>query len=218
MYRLALILASLVAAPAGAPPDTAAPALRAAEWQDPLLSVRPLPDDGHRPILRIGPLLADEALSNAVRGGLPLRIRIRVELWQDQLLDDLEANQSIVLVVRYEPLEKRFIVHEHLDRPVTRSFDSYAAARTVVERAYALDIRPRGRGRYYYLAKAEVETLSLSDLQELENWLRGELKPAVRGRTSVFSAIGEGAKRLFIRVLGLPAREVSTRSNGFSVR
>ena len=78
-------------------------------------------------------------------------------------------------------------------------------------------MRPRTPGRYYYTATLELETLSLSDLEELERWLQGELQPAVTGDRSIPGAVGQGAKRLMIRLLGLPARRLEGRSGKFEV-
>lgn len=206
MKRLVLLIVAL-----------AVGALPAAAQQQPLLSVHAMPAEGYRPLLRIGPVLDDDALLDALRSGLPLRIRIRTELWRDAVIDDLRGSESLVMVVRYEPLERRYLVHESREPDIVRTYADYGAARTVVERAFPLTLRPRNRGRHYYLAHIEVETLALSDLEEVENWLRGELRPAVRGNRSIFSAFGQGAKRLFIRVLGLPARQASVRSAIFDV-
>ena len=41
-------------------------------------------------------------------------------------------------------------------------------------------------------------------LEELERWLQGELQPAVSGQRSVPAALGQGAKRLMLRLLDLP--------------
>jgi hypothetical protein len=60
-----------------------------------------------------------------------------------------------------------------------------------------------------------VETLSMSDLDELERWLHGELGPAVAGQRSVPGAVGQGAKRLMLRWLDLPHRRVDARSERF---
>ena len=87
----------------------------------------------------------------------------------------------------------------------------------MIEGNYPLQIRPNRAGRYYYLGRLEIETLSLSDIQELERWLQGELQPAVRGDRSVAGALGDGAKRLMIRLLNLPARGLDTRSARFRV-
>jgi hypothetical protein len=83
---------------------------------------------------------------------------------------------------------------------------------------YAPAVRPIRPGRYYYIVSLEIETLSLSDLEELERWLRGELEPAVRGGGSVGEALGTGVKRLLLRVLDVPARRYQARSSRFRVR
>lgn len=169
------------------------------------------------PRLLIGGILDDEALESAVRSGLPLRMRFRLELWRDGFIDDLVEQATWSAVVAFEPLEGRFLAAVlPADTPIVRS--TWAAARAVVEGPYAPALRPSASGRFYYLGVIEVETLSLSDVEELERWLRGDLEPAVRGGRSVGGAIGTGLKRLFIRILGLPARRYEVRSAGFVVR
>ncbi|HEU0051954.1 MAG TPA: hypothetical protein VFQ39_02210, partial [Longimicrobium sp.] len=80
------------------------------------------------------------------------------------------------------------------------------------------DMRPERAGRYYYLARLEVETLSLSDLEELRRWLRGEARPAVAGEKPVGRAVERGLKRFFVRLLGLPARRYEARTHVFNAR
>ncbi len=117
----------------------------------------------------------------------------------------------------YEPLEDRFAVRSQSSPSDVRRFSSFEAARAAVEGVHALGLRPMRSGRFYYTAVLELETLSLSDLEELERWLQGELEPAVSGEGSVPGAVGRGVKRLFIRVLGLPARRYEARSDWFRV-
>jgi len=77
-------------------------------------------------------------------------------------------------------------------------------------------LRPAGTGRFYYLARLRIETLSLSDLEELRRWLQGELGPAVGGDDDVVgSAIGRGIRRLFVRALALPAIQFEARTARF---
>ena len=170
------------------------------------------------PVLSVGPVLAEETLTEALEAGLPLRMRFRVELWRDELLDDLVEDAEFVIVVRYEPLERHYEVFDTRDPGGTRFHGSYSRLRAALETQYGAAITPRRSGRYYYLASLEMETLALTDLEELEGWLRGELTPAVGGQGSVLGAIGTGAKRLFIRVLGLPARTMEARSPAFRIR
>lgn len=164
--------------------------------------------------LVIGSVLADRELADAARSGLPLRLRVRVELWRDKFFDELVNDSTWSVVVAFEPLTRRFFVRAG-SSDAARVFPSFDAARTAVERAYPLALRPRRDGRYYYTASLEVETLSVSDLQELERWLQGNLQPAVSGDQSIPGAIGDGAKRLLIRVLGVPSRRFEARSDRF---
>lgn len=172
---------------------------------------------GYRPLLRVGGILGDSALEEAARSGLPLRLRFRIELWRDGLFDSLEGSRTFSAVLYYEPLGRSFLVRSQVGLTEGRHFSTFEAARGALEGVYALDLRPARRGRYYYTAVLELETLSLSDLEELERWLKGELRPAVSGEGSVPGAVGQGVKRLFIRVLGLPARRYEARSDWFRV-
>jgi hypothetical protein len=167
------------------------------------------------PVVTVQDVLGDAALEDAVRSGLPLRMRFRLELWRDEIFDDLVQEATWSAVVAFEPLEATFLAGASGDS--LTAYGSWEAARPALERAYTPALRPRRSGRYYYLATLEVETLSLSDLDELERWLRGDLEPAVRGRRSVGGAVGTGLKRILIRVLGLPARRYEDRSDPFRV-
>jgi hypothetical protein len=166
------------------------------------------------PAIMVGEVLAESTLEDVLRAGVPVRLRFRVELWRDRFFDELVRHAEWVVVVAFEPIDDRFMV----GRPGQESLDAFpslAAAREVIETTYAPALRPDRSGRYYYLASLVVETLSLSDLDELGNWLRGELGPAVEGRRSVAGAFGTGLRRLFIRVLDLPTRRYQARSGHF---
>jgi len=190
-------------------------ALRAHAQQAPAPAVSVDPGAGRRPVVQLNGILADAELEKAVQSGLPLHVRVRVELWRDQLFDQFKSSQTWDAVLAYQPLEKNFLVQTRGSTPTTQRLPSYQAARAALEIERSWSLRPSSSGRYYYIANIEVETLVLSDLEELERWLSGELKPAVSGERSVPGAIGEGAKRLLIRVLALPTRTFELRTEKF---
>lgn len=191
---------------------TAAPTAAA---QAPLLSIGYDAAAGFRPVVRVGPVLQAQQLEQAARSGVPVRVRVRVELWRDRVFDQLVDSVSWATVIAYEPLGDQFFVRALPAGSGARRFASFAQARTTVENEYALGIRPGTPGRYYYTATVQIETLSLSDLEELERWLQGELQPAVSGQRSVPGALGQGAKRLMLRLLDLPQRRVDARTDRF---
>jgi hypothetical protein len=178
------------------------------------LSIGADPSAGHRGVLRVRDILADDELEHAVRSGLPLRVRFRVELWRDGLFDDLVATEQWTAVLTYDALSEQYVVRTRADARA-RVFPDFDAARATIETAYVVTLRPQKRGRFYYTGSADIETLSLSDLEELERWLKGELQPAVSGDRSIPGALGQGARRLFMRVLSLPERRLEARSDRF---
>ena len=175
------------------------------------------PAQAHRAVVRIGPVLERADLEEAARAGVPLRLRVRAELWEDGWIDDLVATETLSAVLAFDPLAKQFLVRGRSAEAPVRRFSTYADARAAVEVDYPMQIRPSEEGRYYYLGILQVETLSLTDLEELERWLQGELQPAVSGDESVGDALGAGAKRLVIRLLNLPTRHLETRTPRFRV-
>jgi hypothetical protein len=219
MLRRALsgfaIMLGVTAAPLGAAaPHVDSTTIR---QQVPLLAVVHDPASGHRPIVRVGPVLQQRQLEEAARSGLPVRVRIRVELWRDRLFDQLVDSASWSTVIIYEPIGRQFFVRSLPASSGARRFDSFDAARNVIETEYVLPMRPARPGRYYYTSTLQIETLSLSDLEELERWLQGELQPAVSGQRSVPGALGTGARRLVLRLLDLPQRRVDARTERFRV-
>ena len=169
---------------------------------------------GYRALIQLHDVVSAGALRDAVRSGIPLRLRVRVELWRDRrFFDELAGSQGWSAVLFFEPLEETFGLRE--PGSALRRFPSYEAAAAYLQRSYPLALHPARSGAYYYTARVDIETLSLSDLQELEHWLRGELRPAVGGESSVSSALADGVRRLFVRVLGMPSRRFEARSPRF---
>lgn len=167
---------------------------------------------------RLGASLADPRLDQVLSSGLPLRLTVRAELWRDRFIDGLAGQESWRAVLVYEPLEGRYHLRISSSPAAERSFRSLEEARAALQQPVRLHLRPERAGRYYYLATLEVETLSLSDIEELRRWLRGELGPAVSGEREPESALATGLQRLLIRVLGLPNRRFEVRTPAFEVR
>lgn len=165
-----------------------------------------------RVVVELSTLMNDRALSEAIHQGLPLRIHVDAELWRDRLFDSEAGSAEWRATIVYDPVTLLYEV-ELFGRPAAR-FENLAGVREHLQASFDLDLRPREAGRYYYLAVVEMETLSLSDLEELRRWLRGDLADAA-GETSSDGAVGRGVRRLFVRALGLPTRRVRLRTPAF---
>ncbi|HET7232464.1 MAG TPA: hypothetical protein VFJ16_20820 [Longimicrobium sp.] len=171
---------------------------------------------GWRPVVRMDGVLRDDALLDALKSALPLRFHFRVELWRrgggvDRLVEARENARALLRA----PLDEGYSIEDgRTQRPCATLPECEAA----LERAFQPPIRPPERGRYYYIAVLNVETLSASDLDELRRWLRGEARPAVTGNRPVERAVESGLRRFFVRLLGIPTRRYDVRTPVFEVR
>ncbi len=159
-------------------------------------------------------VLRDRALLGAVESGLPLRFHLRLELWERGFFDRFRDAVDLRYVLVQDPIDRDF----RLDvGGAERRFPTLLLAQRALEAEMRPALRPRGAGRYYYLASLEIETLSLSDLEELRRWLRGDVRPAVEGRAPPARAVERGLRRVFVRVIGLPTRRYEARSGNFVI-
>lgn len=172
------------------------------------------PEQGYVPIVEVEGTLLDGSLLEALQSGLPLRFQYRVELWEDRFFDRLRETAETNFALSQDPIDRSYLLTlPHAER----RYITIGQAERAIAGQLRLDVRPTRNGRYYYLARLEVETLSLSDLEELQRWLRGEVGPAVEGRNSPGGAVESGLRRVFVRVMGLPTRRVEGRSDSFRV-
>jgi hypothetical protein len=167
--------------------------------------------------VEVGNLLEDNRLLETVHSGLPLRIRVLIQLWKEGFFDDQKGQYEWRSSVLYDPLTRRYQVQAGGEQGTEAEVNTLPEARAVLQQTLQVPLRPPEPGRYYYIAIVEMETLSLSDLEELQRWLQGELGPAVAGEEDVEGALARGVRRIFVRLLGLPARRFQVRSPAFEM-
>lgn len=164
-------------------------------------------------------LLADGRVHDLLVNGFPARVRYTVERWAvKRWFDDLRASVEWDVIVRHDPLRNVFrVIRVRGENPVlVGSFSSLGAADSALGMSAQSGITPPNRGeRSYYSLRVDVEMLSVNDLDELERWLRGELRPAVRGDRNPGTALERGARTLLVRVLGGERRRYAARTGKF---
>ena len=174
------------------------------------------------PIVRTSGLLEDERWISMLRSGFPLRMHYRVEMWKSRSawFDDLIRQVEWDVVVRHEPLLDQYAVNTIMPGRTRENryggFESLARALDAV--LYQIAFRRPGPGEYYYVSSLQVSTLSDSDLDELERFLRGELGPAASEGRDFGDAVGRGATRILLKLAGLPSLRIEGRSGRFRVR
>ena len=203
-----------------------APEARAQQPRAVALSVGLSPDTartGRRdPLVRAQYLLSDSRLISMISSGFPLRMHYRVELWRSRSgwFDAFERAVEWDVVVRHEPLLDQYAVNTIM--PGRTRENRYIGLTALSEAldgvAYQIAFRVNQPGNYYYNAALQVSTLSDSDLDELERFLRGDLGPAASEGRDFGDAVGRGATRLLLKLAGLPSVRVEGRSGRFTVR
>lgn len=162
-------------------------------------------------------LFSDPSLVEAVLSGLPLRIRLRVQLWKEGFFDNQKGQHDWRASILFDPLTRRFRVQTSERAGAEVEVNTLEEARSALQVTLSIPLRPREPGRYYYIAAVEMETLSLSDLEELQRWLQGELAPVVVGEQEMEGALAKGFRRILVRLLGLPAKRFQVQSPSFRV-
>jgi hypothetical protein len=196
-------------------------ALRA-EAQKPQLTLV-LPDRSalatEPPSVRSAFMITDGAMISLIRNGFPAHLHYKLERWNTGgFFDDVTAEAEWDAVVRYDGLGKVFQVYRVVGKKTTAlgSFSDIAGAESAIDALFAapISLPKRGKKAYYNLI-LDVETLSLTELDEVERWLRGELKPAVRGKKNPGTAVGRGVRTVMVRLLGGEKRRYEARSGTF---
>ena len=173
------------------------------------------------PLVRTAGMIADQEMRGLLRSGFPARLHFRVELWSEAgWFNSLERTVEWDIVIRQDPLDESFRAVRMVsgDTVVTsRRFRTAADLEQWLAFPYQVPISARGRrGRHYYNAVLDVEVLSLSDLDEVDRWLRGEVRPAIRGDRNPTTVITRGVRTLMVRLLGGERRHYEARSSSFT--
>lgn len=167
-------------------------------------------------VVRLSPLLGDAGLRTALHSGLPLRLEVRSELWRDGFFDSQEGAEVWRASIVHDPVRRSYEVEVAGLPP--RRVTTLEEAGHLLDDGFDLDLVPSRDARYYWLGAVEVQTLSLSDLEELRRWLRGDVAPAVSGDREGGSAVANGVRRMVVRVLGLPTVRRRLRTDAFDFR
>lgn len=168
--------------------------------------------------MRCVSVVSDDRLRDLLRNGFPARFHFRIELWSSGgWLNDLERSAEWDMIVRYDPLDRTYRVARIVGDVVVPlgQFEQFADAETVIERPFRAPITARRGKRGYYNVVLDVETISMTELDEVERWLRGELRPAVRGQRNPVTPVTKGLRTVFVRLIGGERRHYQLRSAAF---
>lgn len=168
------------------------------------------------PSVAVRGVLGERAFDELLRNGFPARLHVRAEVWTiGRWFDEIAARQEWDVIVRYDLIDKVYEVDRVLtDRIVSLGvYARFADARAASELPFIPALAPNARGKRGYISvQVDVQTLEMSDLDEVQRWLRGEARPAVQGRRNAGTALTRGFRTLFSRLLGGEVRHLEERT------
>jgi hypothetical protein len=174
------------------------------------------------PVVSSSGVLGSGQLRSLVSNGFPARMHYKLEQWAvGRIFDNLKRTVEWDVVLRYDALAKTYEVYRVIGDRALRlgTYSDFSLAAGAAEGPFVTLMPPPKRGqRTYYSLVLEVESLSLSDLDEVERWLRGELKPAIRGDKNPGTAVSRGLGTLFVRLMGGDKRRYEGRSGKFTLQ
>jgi hypothetical protein len=181
----------------------------------PEIDIRVAPTS-YPPLIAVKGVLTEKPFDELLRSGFPARLHVRAELWTiGRWFDDVLGRVEWDVVVRYDAIDRTYEVARFVAGRLMPlgSYARFSDARAASELPFlpALTAPPRGR-KSYVAVQAELQTLDVSDLDELERWLRGEASPAVRGKRSPGTALTRGVRSLASRLLGGEVRRLEAKS------
>lgn len=176
--------------------------------------------ESNGPLVRTSGMIADREMRGLLRSGFPARLHFRVELWSEEgWFNSLERSVEWDIVIRQDPLDGSLRAVRIVSGDTLASSRRFRTAEDLEEWLafpYRVPLSASGRrGRHYYNAVLDVEVLSLSDLDEVDRWLRGEVRPAIRGDRNPTTALTRGIRTLMVRLLGGERRHYEARSASF---
>lgn len=208
LVRIVLVLGLLLGFPLGFP-------VAAHAQSRPEIDIRVTPAS-YPPLVAVRGVLTERDFEPLLRNGFPTRIHVRTEVWTEgRWFDDVRGRAEWDVIVQYDVVDRSYNVARLVGDRVTNlgSYLRFADARAATELAYlpSLPVPRRGQ-KAYILVQVEVGALEVSDLDELERWLKGEANPAMRGKRSPASALTRGMRTLASRILGGEIRRLEART------
>lgn len=192
-----------------------APALAA---QDKAVRFTVTPDSATFSVARVRTvnLLEDTPWLTALRQGLPVQIRYRVELWRsrDIVPDAVVRTYDFRVVIKHEPLLDQFSVYRVFPGQAAQNkvYPTPGTLGAALALIYGVPLKPTEAGRYYYAASMDVQTLSDSDLDDFNKTIRGEIT------SGSGTSLAERARRLMLTLAGLPKLSMTAQSGSFETK
>lgn len=153
-----------------------------------------------------------------IQHGFAARLNYSVTLWRQQQWADPRIDDAAwTLIVEFNPMSKEYFIRVDT---VGRSARGPFLTLEQVDSALALPLpapirAPADARRMYYSVKLDIQPISWNELDELEAWLRGDVRPATRGQANPVQPVVGIIRRFVLSVFGGRRTSYSADSETF---
>lgn len=162
-------------------------------------------------------------LTGHMKKGVPISFDYKLELWRSRAgwLDKLEDKAGIVYRLRYDTWDGGYtVISEQSHLVIENILEEDREASDLVKSSGRLTVSiDDTTGQFYMVGKLTIKTMSLSNLQEVESWLKGEIsgakKPRIKDAPDKFS---EFLFNTALKVSGLKNISAEIRTPFFEIK
>jgi hypothetical protein len=163
-----------------------------------------------------------EDLTGYIKKGVPVSFEYEIDIWESRAgwLDRHIVKEMVVHKLRYDTWEKDYeIITLRPEITVENHLDEYREVSDLVKSSGRLEMgMDDTTGRYYMTGKLIIKTMSLSNLKEVESWLKGEIsgakKPEIKDAPDKF---GEFLFNTALKITGLKNISEEARTPFFTI-
>jgi|GEM_PF-4199085 len=157
-----------------------------------------------------------------IKKGVPISFEYKMELWESRSgwLDKHVENNGVTYKLRYDTWEKEYtILTEQSDMIIENHLEKDREATDLVKSSGLLKMKLKDTtGQFYLTGEITIKTMSLSNLMEVESWLKGEIsgarKPDIRDAPDKF---GEFLFNTALKISGLKNISEEIRTPFFKI-
>ncbi|UCC79927.1 MAG: DUF4390 domain-containing protein [Candidatus Zixiibacteriota bacterium] len=161
-------------------------------------------------------------LMGYIKKGVPISFEYKMELWESRAgwLDRRLDNKEIIHNLRYDTWENEYtILSRRSDLTIENQLEEDREATDLVKSSGLLKMTLKDTsGQFYITGKLTIKTMSLTNLKEVESWLKGEIsgakKPDIKDAPDKF---GEFLFNTALKISGLKNVSEEIRSPFFVI-
>ena len=161
-------------------------------------------------------------LVNYIKKGVPISFEYKTELWKSRpgWLDKHVENCGVIYRLRYDTWEKEYtIITRQSDLTIEHHLEKDREALDLVKTSGLLKIRINDTsGQFYITGKLTINKMSLSNLKEVESWLKGGIsgarKPEIENAPDKF---GEFLFNTALKISGIKNISEEVRTPFFKI-